>query len=167
MAIFQIPAAATSSVPNWTLLSTNTPSGVSTITFSGLSGYSKYRIMAPNLVLTGGAYVYLRCNGDVGTNYSFNRKSFVNPVGSNVLAAQNQVNFNYAVVSSFGPLVIDIDNALLLAPKKITANFGEITGYAVNDIDAQYQTTSLLTSLTLLLSASAYSTGSIYLFGAN
>ena len=63
------PAAGGSSVPNWTLLQTATPSGVASVTFSGLSGYSKYRIngvVSPSGTLN----LALRINADTANHYA-------------------------------------------------------------------------------------------------
>ena len=155
------------SVPNWQLLQTATPSSVATVTISGLSGYSKYRILAPNLVATGTPILQLRLNGDSGTNYT--NGTVRNTGGSSstlISGALSYINLATSLNSSVPSAVqVDIDHALLLAPKFVSGTSSE--AFAINTVAGFYVTTVALTSITLLVSASYFSTGTIYLLGAN
>jgi hypothetical protein len=156
------------SVPNWQLLQTSTPSGVTSVTFSGLSGYSKYRILGKGLAATN-VNCFVQMNGDTGSNYSYYGQ----------IGAQSAPN--YAAVTTSSALAampstgstcsfsIDIDHALLLSPKFVTAQGSAAGNYAyAYQGNGIYQTTSALSSITILTTAgSNYTAGSIYLLGAN
>ena len=150
-----LSSAGGSSVPNWTLVASNAPSGVGTYTFPGLAGYSKYRILSTNLTLSSGAIIGLRLNGDAGANYT--------PIlGTN--GSANGTSVALTGTSATNPIYAEIDGALVLAPKLIaTPSFG--TPYPLQN--SAYLTTSALTSITIFLSANNFSTGTIYLLGAN
>lgn len=160
------------SVPNWQLVTSSTPTGVSTVTFSGLSGYSMYRIMSPNCTLTTAGGSYITLNGDSGANY--------NDIGTRLIYSSSTI---YNLAANIGATYIncaspsgnngtalsfqfDIENALTLCPKQYTGwatpNYRD--GYT--DVRGMYATTALLTSITIK-SASTISAGSIYLLGAN
>jgi len=154
------------SVPNWTLVTSSAPTGVSTVTYSGLSGYSKYRILAPNLVPSGAARFDLRLNGDSGSNYS----SFGIGQSSGAIAGFNnnlttQFQFINTLATTAFNFQIDIENALLLTPKFISGTVA--VGTVSSTFGGQYITTSVITSITLVTSANNFSTGTIYILGAN
>ena len=165
------------SVPNWQLLQTSTPSGVASVTFSGLSGYSKYRILAPNLVMGGTSQVLeLRMNADSGSNYSYAISSLVNGSTSGRNNGGSLSTFfplnvpSFPDIGNLGQYQFDIEHALLATPKLVTGNASYFPASGLANIFqylGTYVTTSILTSITLLLSANNFSTGSIYLLGAN
>ena len=158
------------SVPNWQLLQTSTPSGVSTVTFSGLSGYSKYRIMAPKLVCTVGVTsLSLQLNGDSGSNYSSSLLSNQNTAAAilAITSAGTLINLGAIGLASGNAFEIEIDQALIAAPKFVTAVNLDAINVRRSDITGYYNTTAALTSVTLSLVANNFSTGSIYLLGAN
>ena len=160
-------SAPGSSVPNWQLITSSAPTGVSTVTYSGLSGYSKYRILAPNLVPSGSAFFALRINADSGANYN-NVSTGIGSSPSVYYAANNSAtSFLISATTSTTAqyFQIDIDHALLLTPKFISGT-SYSTNNAVNTF-GNYITTSAITSITLLTSANNFSTGTIYLLGAN
>ena len=154
------------SVPNWQLLQTSTPSGVTSVTFSGLSGYSKYRILGKGLSATN-VNCYLQMNGDTGSNYSYYGAIFANSApnyAASTTSSAIAVEPTNAATCSFN---IDIDHALLLSPKFVTAQSAGAGNYAYQG-SGIYQTTSALSSITIWTTAgSNYTAGSIYLLGAN
>ena len=158
------------SVPNWQLVTSATPSGVSTVTFSGLAGYSRYRILAPNLVPSGSASLQLRINADSGAKYNYGTIGNNNGYMGSLVSTLDTFYTAYASgASTATSQQIDIENALLLAPKFITSTFNASVSsqwLAFNGF-GNYITTSALTSITLLMSANNFSTGTIYLLGAN
>ena len=164
-----LSSAGGSSVPNWALLASNAPTGVSTYTFSGLAGYSRYRIFAPNLVPSGAGGLQLRINADSGANYNW---GFFGFSASTVTGNQTSLATFYTADSTPTTTAFsrqfDIENALLLTPKFITSTSTGYSGsvYVVNGFGS-YITTSAITSITLLMSANNFSTGTIYLLGAN
>jgi len=154
------------SVPNWTLLQTATPSGVATVTFSGLSGYSKYRVFAPNLVPSATCYFQIRFNGDSATNYNTGYSG----ISGGAINANTNNNTN-----SLTPLIqnnltslflqMDIEHALLLTTKLVSGIVNVSSSYV--NFTGSYITASALTSITIFTSANNFSTGSIYLLGVN
>lgn len=172
--IYPPAASSGSSVPNWQLLQTSSPTGVSTVTFSGLSGYSKYRLLCPSLAINAGAAsLLIRCNGDSAGNYSYGQVNYSgttvsssNGIGTTAFSVMGGTGFSNASPNSFQ---LDIENALILAPKYLSGNAQSgtaATTYLING--CVYQTTSLLTSITITNgSGNTYGAGSIYLLGAN
>jgi hypothetical protein len=171
-------SAGGASVPNWLIVQTNSAlSGLSTITFSGLSGYAKYRLMASNLVAVSGTTV-VTLNSDTTAKYSFVSTANVNSVISDGYqtykgVAQTSVPLSInpsenGVNPSFD---VTVDNALILTPKAIvgwgadTTNLGTIAG-AMGRIDGIYQSSSLLTSITITRTAN-FTSGTIFLLGAS
>ena len=164
MGIATFPAAAGSSVPNWVLLQTSTPSGVATVTFSGLSGYSKYRILAQNIVASSGTST-ITLNGDSSTHYSYAR---VFGAATSPSITVNASGIATGAADTTPAYDLQIDNALILTPKTFQ---GWIAEGATNaslllHLNGVYQTTSALTSITITRSAN-FTSGSIYLLGAN
>ena len=166
-----------SSVPNWQLVSSNSSlSGLATITFSGLTGYSKYRLMAGNVVAVSGT-TQLRINADSGTNYNLLVSTVFNPTNAPYspvvpsLAATGVALGNQAGTAP--TFDVQVDNSLILAPKGIvgwgsdvgqTANANN--GAQVGIINAVYITTSAITSISIVRTAN-FTSGTIYLLGAN
>ena len=162
-------AAGGSSVPNWTLVASNAPTGVGTYTFSGLAGYSKYRILAPNLICTvGGASLQLRLNGDSGANYLFSdsRNNTAALGGGALPTAVAQLTIASIINTAPSGVMFEVDHALLAIPKFISGKAASQFGDTF-DFNGFYTTTSTLTSITLLLGGNNFSTGTIYLLGAN
>ena len=154
----------TTSVPNWTLLQSATPSGVAAVTFSGLSGYSKYRILAQNIVASSGIST-ITFNGDSSTHYSYAKV-----LGSSTSPTMTVNASGIATGTSDTTPAYDlqIDNALILAPKTFQGWIAEggTNASLLLHLNGVYQTTSALTSITITRSAN-FTSGSIYLLGAN
>lgn len=166
-------ASGGSSVPNWTLLQTATPSGVSTVTFSGLSGYSKYRVMAAGLVAVSGTTA-IQINGDSSAHYnSIFTLNTNSPTVGNYLNEGNLNQTSLALDSGSGTsptFDVQIDNALLATHKAIVgwgldATAGSIVG-TLGSITGIYQSAAVLTSITIVRTAN-FTSGTIYLLGAN
>ena len=171
MAVSTFPSPATASVPNWQLLQTATPSAVAAVTFSGLSGYAKYRIVTTNLtVVTCVANPTFTLNGDSGTNYSRVGVGGSSPAAATGTVLSNGLSIGSGLTTTVNMMVVtEIENALLLAPKVLTLNYyysNNGPGALIGGVGV-YQTTSLLTSITFTLSASTFNGGSIYLLGVN
>lgn len=168
--IFPIPASSGSSVPNWTLVTSSTPSGVATVTFSGLSGYAKYRIVIPGITLASASNLNVRLNADSAANYSHGFSGSTNTstfFGTSSIGSTNFTIGNAQVTATVIGLTLEIDNCLVLVPK--TANGTMFNGSGGTcKFDGAYQTTSLITSITVTNTATAnFTAGSIYLEGAN
>lgn len=67
------PAWANVPSGEWTLLTTLSPSGVSTITASSLAAYAAYKVVVLNTISGNAAedWLALRFNGDTGANYQY------------------------------------------------------------------------------------------------
>jgi len=168
-----LSSLSSGTVPNWLPLQNSTPGAVSTITFSGLSGYSKYRILAPNLVFSAtSTALQVRLNGDTAANYLVGgTSSSANTPGTVAFSSGGSTSLAFQTANTTpGSYQVDIDHALLAVPKFITANcnvFNNSNAFTTQTISGTYTTTSTLTSITLLLSANNFSTGTIYILGAN
>ena len=169
MAVSTFPAPSGSSVPNWTLLQTATPSGVTSVTFSSLSGYSKYRVVAIKLGAATAFAPILQCNGDSGSNYSYYGTVLTGTTWiANAIVQDTSYHLTNANGNALAAFDIDIDHALLLAPKIITSHCVNGLTIAESNANGSYQTSSLLTSITIAdLGGHSFNNGSIYLYGVN
>ena len=159
-------SAGGASVPNWQLLQTSTPTGVATVTFSGLSGYSKYRVMGTNLTAGVSPVFRITLNGDAGTNYYYTSVSSGAGINANGATSNNYIQLTGGSGGGLsGFLTADVDHALLLTPKQVSANAIQ-QGYGSQNLVGLYQTTSVLSSISIT-AANAFTAGSIYLLGAN
>ena len=171
--LFPTPTASGSSVPNWTLLQTSTPSGVASVTFSGLSGYSKYRVIGQGLTVGTNCALGAQLNGDSGGNYDYFGNYFLNSYPSSVSA----INASYYTITIpngtalTGAFNMDVDHALLLCPKVITSQGAQPTNGMTVHNEGHYKTLLTLTSITILADYSSglhnFSAGTITLLGAN
>lgn len=172
MAVSVFPTPSGSSVPNWTLLQTATPSGVLTATFSGLSGYSRYRVIMNITTSTGtGQSLYLIINGDTTiTNYPggfSNATSATAFANGNGFGNQSSTSASTKQVSEW-----EIDNALLATHKKVVwsapiSNNGSGIGALLNG-NGLYLGSSVISSLAVnAIGGTQTMTGSVYLLGAN
>ena len=162
-------SAGGSSVPNWQLVTSSAPSGVSTVTFSGLSGYAKYRVITANLTGTAGTAptTTMTLNGDSSTNYSTHGSFWSGGVFSELAS----INTSSLPLGGGGgsPAVslgatVDIEHALLACPKAIVVSSAQSSLNAY-DYHAEYKTTSVLSSVTI--TSQTLTAGSVYLLGAN
>jgi len=165
-------AGGGSSVPNWQLLQTSTPTGVATVTLSGLSGYSKYRIlMASSLCTVSTTQLRLQMNGDSSvSNYTYGWTSYVGAtIAGNANSGLGSIILGSLHNSNPSSYQIDIEHALLATSKFLSGssqNYGSI-GVHVPAYSGWYVTTAALTSITLYLSSNNFSSGRIELLGAN
>jgi hypothetical protein len=174
--------SAGASVPNWTLVSSNTPNGVTSVSFTGLAGYSKYRLSYMNLGNnTAGSWyaTTLTLNGDTSTNYAYsqiggpanNYVSGTSSASATGISLTNIYSVNYASNGMVGN--IEIENALLSTAKYFNGTFAGFSGSVQNayTLDGVYKTSSALTSITFTISSSAQfnntNGGTFYLYGAN
>ena len=166
MAVSIFPIPATTSVPNWQHISTITASGGS-VTFSGLSGYSKYRI-GFNTVSTTSS----------GNNTIALTVNSVAPVGT-------QKNTSTTGVMAAGPIsawpgaigvsaaqwngTIEIDGANQLTIKRVDAFIqGAYSTVGIYEVVGIIPNLSLVTSIAITANGTAtFSGGTMYLEGAN
>ena len=153
------------SVPNWQLVTSSTPSGVAAVTFSGLSGYSKYRVVMQGLTLAAATASNFKlqvnatdCAGYGSYDYFVGQSStFVNATAYLLQSNTTTPNFAFA----------EIENCLLATPKYIKTRGYEHDNSRGFTWEGFYNSASLVTSLSVVSSAVNFSSGSIYLLGAN
>ena len=177
MGITQTPSASGYSVPNWQLISSASPSGVVSYTFSGISGYSKLRLVVE--LITAGASgtfgtISIQPNADsTATHYLANSILFSGSisVGSNpgsyasLIASNAQFGASSTVFGEW-----EIDNANnSTAPKNV--NFwltSSASGISQNNGTAIFTPTAAITSILFGNPAGTGTiSGNLYLLGAN
>jgi hypothetical protein len=151
--------------PNaWTVISSVTPSGTSTV-FSSLSGYKKYRIIFFN-TNTSESSLSLRLNGDTSSNYGH---SYYNGNNSNTIATiSNTDSIGLNAGNTFGKWgIIEFENPSLSVYKLVTLKVGGRAGTPTYiDGIGIWRSTAAITSITMNESIS-YTGGNITLLGAN
>lgn len=155
---------------NWTLLGTWTLGGVSTFTFSGLTGYKTYKIVTPPMLFASlASNTRIRVNGDTGNNYAVlgnGPNGAFNDLGSNNYGLANP-GTNTALA-----FVFTISEANTAGNKSISAFYGD-NANNVFDFGGSYATTSTVNSITIfngaggVFSAANASANLVHIYGAN
>jgi hypothetical protein len=169
MAISVIPVPSADSPNNWTLLGTWTLGGVGTFTFSGLSGYKTYQIVAPSMVYTGTASnLRFRVNGDTASNYSSYALTH-----NGVYVELGATNFGMANPSSnafsFGFTISQTNTS---GNKSIVGSYAD-NAQQVFQFEGSYATTTPVSSITVFqggggtFTASNASANLVHIYGAN
>ena len=177
MGITQTPSASGYSVPNWQLISSASPSGVVSYTFSGISGYSKLRLVVE--LITAGAsgtfgLISIQPNADsTATHYLANSIFYGTPISitsnqgsyASLIASNVQFAANSTVFGEW-----EIDNANnSTAPKNVNFWLTSSTSTtSQNNGTAIFTPTAAITSI-LFGNPSGTGTisGNLYLLGAN
>jgi hypothetical protein len=169
MAISVIPVPSADSPNNYTLLGTWTVGGVGTFTFSGLSGYKTYKIVAPSMVYTGTASnLRFRVNGDSATVYSSYGQSY-NAAMLELAATNYGMQNPGANAFSFG---FEIAQTNTSGNKSITGQYADNSGQMVM-YWGTYSSTSAVSSITVFqggggtFTASNASANLVHIYGAN
>ena len=68
--VVPVPSSSGGGGRSWVQLASVTPTAVSSISFSGLTAYKYYRVVAWNISITASSVIYMRLNNDSGNNYS-------------------------------------------------------------------------------------------------
>ena len=164
--VFPVPSAGGSTVPNWQHISSITASGGS-VTFSGLSGYSKYRIGINSVSTTASNNntITLTVNsvGPVGTQKN---TSTSGSAAAGAIGAWNGSTGN-AVAGWNG--IIEIDGANQLTIKRVNAFIqGTYSTVGIYEVVGIIPNLSLVTSIAITTNGtSAFNNGTMYLEGAN
>ena len=150
--IFPIPATTSTSVPNWQLLQTATPSGVGSVTFSGLSAYSKYRITLFCSLANASAPFQLKVNNGTAST------SWGQELTGTTLANRGPYQ-PYSLIESLSMASgvqgwVEIDAALTTNHVIKSSFFGNGTTAGVNTSDG-YSTDGVITSLVITSSGAA------------
>lgn len=177
------PSGISSLYPNWTLLSTFTGGGSSTVTFSGLSGYKRYRLVAHGIQNSSASVYefYVRINGVTayeystmyqmnmsstpsnifGDSFSLDTRVYIGTTPANTGTPENRMNFDIEISDGDG------------------TRFKTIKGFSLARIsttryvwypNSWLNTTNSITSISLINGdtfATATSPAGIYLYGAN
>ena len=169
-------AAAVPSIPRWVALQTSSL-GVTTVTFSSLSGYSKYRC----LFLGGVGNTFLglaaRINGDTTAgNYQWGGVQTAASATSGAVGggSSGASNFQFAAQYSATGVVssvyaeVEIEGCTLTAIKFMRGR-GTAFGSAATDliVEGGYNQTAAVTSITILNLGTGSMSGVLTLFGAN
>jgi len=159
------------SANNWTVISSITPNAtVGTYTFSSLSGYKSYRIIAstiPSVATTQG----IRFNGDSSGIYNYAFKG----VFANTLEGTAGLNDSKWTVGNLNDNVIStldvtIDNATVGSYKTGKGwSIGRVGGTTnIDDAYGIWRSTAAITSITFfMVTAGTFNSGNITLLGAN
>lgn len=154
----------------WTHISTTTPSG-STYSFSGLSGYKKYRIVCSSIKCSAGSVIGFRINNNSSSIYD--RFGIGGGNGSPWYVTSQETTYHYSgynagTGSSGMSCEYTIDAADLTGIKTIDGYLIMFDGgqYGAN-MKSIVNQTSAVTSIQLISLASSFASGTISLFGGN
>ena len=175
VSVFPTPSTASYSVENYVALQTSSLS-VTTVTFSGLSGYSKYRCLLLGGVGSTFLGIAARINGDTTTgNYQWGGVQ-TSSTSSLALGAGSSgaSNFQFASESATSGVIssmyaeVEIEGCTLTAIKFMRGR-GYTFGTAATDLVVQggYNQTAAVTSITILNLGTGTMYGVLTLFGAN
>jgi hypothetical protein len=140
---------------NWQLIASQAASGLSTYTFSSLSGYKTYWLVGKAMTSATGQHIQVLINGDT-SSASYANGWAVNDGQSGFLLATN--------VTTSRAFSFQIDNAEKTIPHQVRANTYNGT-FPATPGDA-YTDPVVITSLTLkTLSGGNFTGGTIYLYG--
>ena len=140
---------------NWQLVASQAMSGLSTYTFSSLSGYKTYWLVGKSLTHTTSDIVAIRVNGDTSGGTYANDFAAGNEgaTGGQFLLTPTQT-----FVHAFS---FEIDNADKLAPHHVKS-----TGYGTVSPGDAYTDPVAITSLTVkTYSNNNFTGGTVYLYG--
>ena len=159
--------------PNaFTVISSVTWNNTSVLhTFTGLSGYKRYRLLVGYTPGAAGPWS-LRLNGDGANNYDWirNQNTGTNAMGTGVGVDTILLPGPSGGSTVGGIYTVDIDFATLACHKFISTSsgYGSVagtpTGYITNGI---YRSTSTVSSITIFGTTNNFASGTIYLLGAN
>jgi hypothetical protein len=153
--------------PNaWTVISSVTPSGTSTV-FSSLSGYKKYRIIYAN-ANSSESTLKIRLNGDTGNNYahSYFRGITSNNYVNTTVNTTTEISLNGGDSNGRWGM-IEFENPSLSLYKLVTFRCGGRAGQNTYlEGIGIWRNTAAITSISLVEDTS-YSSGNITLLGAN
>lgn len=168
-----VPTWATpaSSKSSFSLLSSTSLSGSSSVTISGLSGYDKLFFVISNLSASAGSFfVGVRFNGDTAGNYTF--------AGVQHLVANNYAqSFISNTQLKFGETpngaadqmqgFISLTGANSTGTKMMTMNSaGNNSGFQGYSGGGNYAGTSVISSFTIYITGSTFDLGTIYTYGS-
>ena len=175
MAVSVFPTPSSPSVPNWVALQTSAL-GVTNVTFSGLSGYNKYRCLFLGSVGSAFGGIGARINGDsTGGNYQWGGVQ-TSLTASAALFGSSASSFQFAAESGGSAAVgiyaeVEIEGCTLTAIKFMRGR-GTTSASTATDliVEGGYNQTGAVTSITILnlqATGAGAMSGALTLFGAN
>jgi hypothetical protein len=169
-------AAVTSSTPTWVQVASAATTSGTTVTVSGLSGYNQLFASFENISSAGVAiHNYdFRVNADSGANYNYSYYSIrnANQVSGSYTAAGSSfylARFATGVSKLTGGMYINGANG---TSKKFTMGSSSIdtdsTTYDITspNIQGTYDGTAVISSISIITSATAFDSGTIRIFGS-
>lgn len=141
---------------NWQLIATSTPSGVSSVSFTSLSGYDTYIIGWNQLTLASGSALSARFNDDTGSNYGSTMVYITTNATiavDKLLLASRETNPNTGYVS--------ITNCLRPSPYPKTVN--DLGGWSLGNGSGVWYGGAI--NKISVFTDYNYTAGTIYLFG--
>ena len=173
VSVFPTPSTASYSVENYVALQTSSL-GVTTVTFSGLSGYSKYRCLFLGAVASTFLGIAARINGDsTAGNYTWGGVQTSSTASTAVAgASSNSSSFQFATAATSSAVGIyaelEIEGCTLTAIKFMRGR-GTANGTTATDliVGGGYNQTGAVTSITIFNLGTGAMNGVLTLFGAN
>ena len=170
-----VPSWATSASGGMTLLDTLTLSGSSTTSTTFSSAYKQLIIYAKLAHVTSGSNNFeLRLNGDSGSNYAFssNRAEGVNnqvirstsatAIGFGVIGSSaTPLNSNFAIINIMQP---DQNDVVYIQATNIATDASSQYSQRTSGI---YDSSAVITSVTLLAGGTTFNGGTVYIYGVN
>jgi hypothetical protein len=166
MAVNTFPASAGYSAPDWTLISTATPTSGGVVTFSSIPSYRYLRVVFYITAASGPLTAYLRLNGATA-NYDWS--AIGQDAGTNVIASAvantARISFPYNGPASSilaGDIIINDTNKAYPKSLDVQSWVGRNT-----TVHGTWRDTATVTSLSLHPSITLTSGNVIYLYGSN
>lgn len=154
---------------NWQLIATNSPTSGTSSSFTGLSGYKKYKLVWDSVIVSASSFYSLVVNFNGSTTkYAagtsvFNDNSEANNSVSDLRIPLYPYSYNDTRTNGW----LDIDNALEAIPKTVNGyGYGTNTGYFTRIEGGWYDTAAITSIAVSTWSGSAtFSSGTIRLYG--
>ena len=174
-AIFIKGAAGAAASGGMTLLDTLTLSGSSTTSTTFSSAYKQLIIYAKLAHVTSGSNNFeLRLNADTGSNYAFSsnraegvtnqviRSTSATAIGFGVIGASaTPLNSNFAIINIMQP---DQNDVVYIQATNIASDASNQYSQRTSGI---YDSSAVITSVTLLAGGSTFNGGTVYIYGVN
>lgn len=152
---------ATPASAGWALAASNSPSGVATVNFTGLAGYTDLRVVVSGMTFSVSSRPQLRVSVDNGSNYLSSSGDYIGVQGNGQSTSPTELNFydTAATGARYGEIFLEGIN-ITGAPKAARSNFFNTDGVHLslipntNDIDA-----------IRVFATQNFTGGTIYVFG--
>jgi hypothetical protein len=165
MAVGQVSSISTD---NWQLIATNSPTSGTSSSFTGLSGYKKYKLVWDGVVVSASGYysLVLNFNGST-TKYAAGTSLFNSAVTNNSVSDTKIPLFPYSFNDTTTSGWIEINDVTQAVPKTTNGySWGTNTGY-FQRLEGGWYDTAAVTSIAISTwnGTATFSAGSIKLYG--